>query len=346
MPSKKFTTKIDELDSLKKEVHLAFICTVMQHNAKLAEQSKEDVYPSDKYLQLSDVVKKKVPRKKPVASTREDDEKDDKKEEDAKKKSHQIAFNKDARFITSFIVDRFIREIKSIDDYDEKCPATGDKDVSDFMLNSVVGVHSTNITELIINSVNKFDADAVLPESYELDYRFRTAYDAIIKNGHLSNVAAKYMTRFIKILAIYISTELWSDKLRTLNKNKYETILQLIAFAATGKYIKDLLDDVDTYIKREEKKTSKKNTRKNASDEEKLDKEKLDKDKSKKKNKKKNKKGESNNEDPESNNEDPESYDESPILKKTSKKKDEAVNDSDIEYDSGRESEPESDFDL
>ena len=191
----------EKLTSVKKEVDTTFVYFIMKYNEMLSKNFKDDKYPKDTYYQLEDLLKgsekpsKKIPNKKKVSDTIDSGDDSDEEEKKEERKKHQITLNKDTRLITGFIIEEFIKEISQINNYNKNCPETGFADVKEYILNEVYDKFSdNNITRLIIYSTDKFDFEKFIPDNFDMDYKLRVAYDSIVKNANLSNVASKCLT--------------------------------------------------------------------------------------------------------------------------------------------------------
>jgi hypothetical protein len=244
----------------------------MKNNTMISQKFNDDKYPIDEYYTLEDLINfkgvksekiTKIPKKKRTPITRDSNDEDTppkkvvkENNEEVKsvkkpKKSYQITFNKSAKTIIEFIVNRFLWEVYSIEDYAENCPDTGNADISEYILQNVPLVFDkSNITELIIHSVNSMNPKEHMAECFGLDVELRNKYDIRLQNANLSNVAAMYVTDFLKLIAIYTSNKFWLEKTRTVSKDVFQTIMRFAELSIPAKcntVSNGLWQDIDDY---------------------------------------------------------------------------------------------------
>jgi hypothetical protein len=154
----------------------------------------------------------------------------------SKSKTSPISLNKHAKSHLDFIVNRFLWEIYSIDDdiniFDETFTPS---EIVEYISEKVSIKFTTgNITELIISSVSAINPDSVIKENYHLYNEIRYKFGIYISSLNLNHVASIILTKFIKLLAIMISTQQWYSKTKTVDVSVFEIVLNNLYLTVTN----------------------------------------------------------------------------------------------------------------
>ena len=250
----------------------------MENFEKLRAASKVDTRPSEKYYTLEEQLKGlsvgkpsrkalALPRKKrspvikndPNESDDDDNDEDntpeevpEEKKEERKKKSYALSYNRQAKIVIDFILNRFIWEIYSIEpDESDDSPETKD-DIAEYILENITTAFAStcNITQLIINSVKSYNPGTIITNSHGLDKEIRPNICKIFNNANFGNVVTDYLIDFLKLLMLFFSNHFWLEKTCTISLNSFATVLrhiELIIPADCSTISKGLLDDIITY---------------------------------------------------------------------------------------------------
>lgn len=258
----------------KRKVYDTCLLYAMENYKKLREHSSEDMFPATQYYTLEDQLKdskcvKKAtgPPKKKRTPVRINSEKivlkknvsedettsETKTDEKEKKKSYPLILNKNAKTVLDFIIGRFLWEVFSIEPPSEDCPDSKSA-IEAFILEQVVNEFdkNSNISQLIINSVNIFNPSLRITESYGLDKELRTKFDDHLENSSFATLIADYTTDFLKLLMLFFTNKFWLEKTQTVNIKTFETTLRYIELSIPhdcSTLYDGLIDDIVQYDK-------------------------------------------------------------------------------------------------
>jgi hypothetical protein len=252
----------------------------MENYDVLRKTRSEDVFPSEKFYILEDLVKdvkttrntsgppkkKRTPVRKstnpiinkPDVVTDDEDNKDDAKEEKkaSVRKTYPLILNRNAKSTIDFIVGRFLWEVYSIepDDCDADDFPESKTETEQFILEHVVTDfdNKCNISQLIINSVRVFHPNKIISNSHGLDKEMRSKFGEHLASGSFAHVSADYLTEFLKLLMIYFSNKFWLEKSQTVNIKTFDTVLRYIELViphTCNTVSNGLLEDIYHYDK-------------------------------------------------------------------------------------------------
>jgi hypothetical protein len=136
------------------------------------------------------------------------------------KKINTITLNKESKCIIDFMILGFLTELVNINDI-----KLNTKDTISNLIKTKMSEDSLSLTNFIITSVNqtKFSLDRI--NTYYLYNEFITHANFYFDNINATDLFARYMTDFIKLLSINMSNHVLFDKAPEINKRIILTIL-------------------------------------------------------------------------------------------------------------------------
>ena len=244
-----------ESPTFKKKVYDACVLFAIESNNILSSTYKTERFPSDIYNTLEDLIKipksnkkselppkkKRSPVKKITRTSETDDDQDDveskteaKTEAKTKPKKNPIVFNKNAKSVIDFIINRFLWEAYYIQPDDDEDNLESKNDIENYILKNIKTEFTKdfNISELIINSVKNFPAVKNITESYGLNKEFSTKFiDQFEKNALFATIISEYLVEFLKLLMMFFTNKFWLEKTNNVNFNSFQIILSYIEFS-------------------------------------------------------------------------------------------------------------------
>ena len=245
-----------ENNAFKKKVYDACVLFATEHNNILTSVYKTNRFPDETYNNLEDlsrktkpdkekshpIMKKKSPVKKNADNNDRKEESDNKEiksenltpkktSQKQKSKKNHISFNRNAKSVIDFIINRFLWEVYYIQpDGSEVCPESK-PEIEKYILNNINTEFTKefNISELIINSVKIFKPSKTITESYGLNKEICSKFMENFEDNPLfANVISEYLTDFIKLLMIFFSNRFWLEKSSSVNFYTFQTVLRYI----------------------------------------------------------------------------------------------------------------------
>lgn len=159
-----------------------------------------DTFPLDKYYDLNSKL---------------EHTKGDKEE----KKKTPFNTGKPGKVIIQYICSRFTWEVKQIDMKD-----FNPYNIPQFILTGLSNL-KVNISELIINTVEKVPISNLIKKSHGLEQELMTKIGCHIDDIDLNFYIAKTLVRFIKILAFNFSNEFWYNNAKTIGERNFRAVL-------------------------------------------------------------------------------------------------------------------------
>ena len=135
------------------------------------------------------------------------------------KKKTPFNTGRHGKVIIQYLCSRFTWEVKQID-----IKKFSPVDISSFILKGVAEI-KPNLSELIINTVDKVPISNLIKKSHGLEQELMTKIGAHIDDIDLNFYIAKTLVRFIKILAFNFSNEFWYNKSKTIGERNFLTVL-------------------------------------------------------------------------------------------------------------------------
>lgn len=169
------------------------------------------------------------------------------------KKKTPFNTGRHGKVIIQYICSRFTWEVKQIDIKDFNPVA-----IPQFILNGVSG-QEFNISELIINTVERVPISNLIKKSHGLEQELMTKIGAHIDDIDLNFYVAKTLVRFIKILAFNFSNEFWYNNAKTIGERNFRAVLAgCEAYLPLGSLsFHGIMAELNTFLKNNVKKIEK-----------------------------------------------------------------------------------------